>query len=84
MKEKILSKRPFKEKKNLGRKKKEYEGLGEHNKFSDDNIIRKIKRAVLQNVRIYINQKINSIYKYDNEKLNNENKLFKLYYKLTL
>ena len=78
VKEKILSKRPFKEKKNLGRKKKQYEGLGEHNKFSDDNIIRKIKRAVLQNVRIYINQKIISLYKYDNEKLNNVNKLFKL------
>jgi len=78
VKEKILSKRPFKEKKNLGRKKKQYEGLGEHNEFSDDNIIRKIKRAVLQNVRIYINQKINSIYKYENEKQINENKLFKL------
>ena len=42
-KRKNTPKRPFKEKKDLGRKKKEYEGLGLHNKFSDDNIIRKVK-----------------------------------------
>ena len=48
IKENILAKRPFKEQKNLGRKKKAYEGLGEHNKFSSDNIIRKVKHVILQ------------------------------------
>ena len=49
VKENIYSKRPFKEKKILGRKKKAYEGLGEHNKFSNDNIIRKVKHVILHN-----------------------------------
>ena len=58
VKENIYLKRPFKEKKLLGRKKKAYEGLGEHNKFSNDNIIRKVKHVILHN--IFINKKINS------------------------
>jgi len=60
--EKILSKRPFKEKKNLGRKKKEYEGLGLHNKFSDDNIIRKVKNTILKCIMEFINQKIKTVW----------------------
>ena len=60
--EKILSKRPFKEKKDLGRKKKEYEGLGLHNKFSDDNIIRKVKNTILKCIMEFINQKIKTVW----------------------
>ena len=45
----IYTKRPFKEtKKELGRNKKELEGLGEHNKYSDDNLIRKCKHVILE------------------------------------
>ena len=54
VKENIYSKRPFKEKKLLGRKKKAYEGLGEHNKFSNDNIIRKIKYVILHKIKYKI------------------------------
>ena len=57
IKKNLLSKRPFKEKKVLGRKKKENEGLGEHNKFSDDNIIRKIKHVILDSIMKFINKK---------------------------
>ena len=78
IKKNVLSKRPFKEKKVLGRKKKENEGLGEHNKFSDDNIIRKIKHVILDNVMKFINKKIHIIYSYQNEKEKKERELFKL------
>ena len=74
----ILSKRPFKEKKVLGRKRKENEGLGEHNKFSDDNIIRKIKHVILDNVMKFTNKKIHILYSYENEKVLRERELFKL------
>ena len=76
--EKILSKRPFKEKKDLGRKKKQYEGLGLHNKFSDDNIIRKVKNVILQNTMTFINSKIKNIYEYKNNKFSKEKKLLKM------
>ena len=76
--EKILSKRPFKEKKDLGRKKKEYEGLGLHNKFSDDNIIRKVKNTILKCIMEFINQKIKTVYGYKYEKDAKEKKLYKL------
>ena len=46
----IYIKKPFKEKKKLGRKIKLEENLGEHNKFSDDNIQRKLKNAILTNI----------------------------------
>ena len=78
VKENILSKRPFKDKKNIGRKKKEYKGLGEHTKFSDDNIIKKVKNAILQIIRIFINQKIQAVYACKDEKNFKEKKLFKL------
>ena len=78
VKENILSKRPFKDKKNIGRKKKEYKGIGDHTKFSDDNIIKKVKNAILQIIRILINQKIQTIYEYKDEKNIKEKKLFKL------
>jgi len=58
----IYTKRPFKEKKEIGRNKKEFEGLGEHNKYSDDNIIRKIKHVVLDGMRAFINEKLKILY----------------------
>ena len=84
IKKHILSKRPFKEKKTLGRKRKENEGLGEHNKFSDDNIIRKIKHVILDNVMKFINKKIKLIYFYRNEKILKDMELFKLKLKQNL
>ena len=78
VKENIYSKRPFKEKKLLGRKKKAYEGLGEHNKFSNDNIIRKVKHVILNNIMLFINKKIKSLYSYNDEKVIKERQLFKL------
>jgi len=78
IKKNLLSKRPFKEKKVLGRKKKEKEGLGEHNKFSDDNIIRKIKHVILDNVMKFINKKIHNLYSYESQKKKKERELFKL------
>ena len=66
IKENIYSKKPFKEKKLIGRKTKRNEGFGEHNKFSDDNLIRKCKHIVLDSVFVFINQKI--IENYSNNK----------------
>ena len=57
IKEKIYLKKPFKEKKILGRKKKSFADLGEHNKFSDDNIIRKCKHVILNSVLHFNKQK---------------------------
>ena len=78
VRENILSKRPFKEKKKIGRKKKEFEGLGQHNKFSDDNIINKIKHAILQKARIFINKKIKTLCVNEDGKILQKNVLFKL------
>ena len=78
VKHKIYLKRPFKEKKTLGRKRKLNEGLGEHNKFSDDNIVRKCKHAVLDSALKFINKKIKTIYSYEKEILPKEMKLLKL------
>ena len=49
----IYTKWPFKDKKELSRKK-EFEGFGEHNKYSDDNIIKKIKHVILEGMRAFI------------------------------
>ena len=78
VKKNIFMKRPFKETKSLGRKKKPYEGLGEHNKFSGDNIIRKIKHVILQSFLNFINKKIRVLYAYEGENVFKEKKLFKL------
>ena len=60
------------EKKLLGRKRKDSLTEGKHNKFSHDNIIRKIKSIILHIVYLFINDKIKEIYKnepgYDKEK----------------
>ena len=78
MKNNIYLKKPFKEKKLIGRKKKSNEGLGEHNKFSDDNLIRRIKNIVLDSVSVFINKKILSFYSGDNPNSLKEKQLFKL------
>ena len=78
IKEKILLKRPFKEKKILGRKIKIEEGLGEHNKFSDDNLIRKCKNLVLDSTSKFINKKIVKLYQNQNSKILKDKQLFKL------
>ena len=62
IKDNIYSKRPFKEKKKLGRKIKSDEIIGEHNKYSDDNILRKLKNAVLNDALEFINAKITEKY----------------------
>ena len=76
--EKIYLKRPFKEKKILGRKKKPHEGLGEHNKFSDDNILRKCKNVITDCVLKFINNKIKILYPNENEIFLKEKRLFKM------
>ena len=78
IKENIYLKKPFNEKKNLGRKKKSYEGLGEHNKFSDDNIIRKCKHVILDSIFVFINEKIKLFYSDMSKKALKERILFKL------
>ena len=78
VKQKIYLKRPFKEKKTLGRKRKLDEGLGEHNKFSDDNILRKCKHAVLNSILNFINKKIKTVYSNEDEMILKEKKLLKL------
>ena len=71
MRNNIYLKKPFKEKKLIGRKKKSSEGLGEHNKFSDDNLIRKVKNIVLETTSLFINQKIALAYSSDNQNSQN-------------
>ena len=69
IKENILSKKPFKEKKILGRKKKCEKILGEHNKYSDDNLIRKCKNIILGSAFNFINKKIMELYSETTQKL---------------
>jgi hypothetical protein len=54
------------------------EGLGDHNKFSDDNIMRKCKHAVLNSILSFINKKIKIVYSYENEMILKEKRLLKL------
>ena len=51
-----------KKKSQFGRKKARSGEGGKHNKFSDDNLRRKCKHIVLNEVLIFINDKINIIY----------------------
>ena len=51
-----------KPKRKCGRKRKNKENKKEHDKFSDDNIRRKCKHLVLQNVMNFINEKIYNMY----------------------
>lgn len=72
-KEKIVEKEKIeeKEKKMLGRKKKNSNEKGKHDKYSQDNIIRRIKtliiKLVLKKINIYINE-INEVYNMKNFK----------------
>jgi hypothetical protein len=50
---------PFKK---LGRKRKSENAKGEHNKFSDDNMRRKIKHVVLKSLMEFINNKIKEVF----------------------
>ena len=68
IKENIYLKKPFKEKKLIGRKTKRNEGFGEHNKFSDDNLIRKSKHIVLDSALVFINKKIIELYPSNSKK----------------
>ena len=56
--------------KKIGRIKKNSGLVGKHNKLSEDNIIRKVKRRFHENVRLYINREYN---KYCLEKKKNAN-----------
>ena len=49
-------------KKNLGRKRKSSNEIGEHNKYSEDNLIRKIKSFVISYLSNFINSFICRIY----------------------
>ena len=64
-------KKEKKEKKMLGRKKKGSNEKGKHDKYSQDNIIRRIKtliiKLVLKKINIYINE-INEVYNMKNSK----------------
>ena len=55
-------KKETKKKSTLGRKRREDSGSGEHNKFSDDNLRRKCKHLVLENIFNFINDKIKEKY----------------------
>jgi hypothetical protein len=78
IREDIYLKRPFKEKKLIGRKRKSDECLGEHNKFSDDNLTRKCKHMVLDSAFNYINQTINNLYSNEDKDILKNKQLFKL------
>ena len=51
--------------KKYGRKKKDDNSIGVHNKYTNDNIMRKIKHLVLKSFVSFFNKKLKSIYKED-------------------
>ena len=57
--------------KKIGRIKKNSGYIGKHNKLSEDNVIRKIKRRFLENVRIYINKEYKKYYMKNKKSMNN-------------
>jgi hypothetical protein len=79
MRQYLHLKRPFKEeKKKYGRKKKLNEGLGEHNKFSDDNLLRRSKHFALDSVLNFINKKIKILYSNESPNILKKKQLLKL------
>ena len=61
--EKTLDSKEFSEKKKrLGRKRKDDDTTGFHNKYSPDNIVRKCKHIILNQLMEFINNKIKEIY----------------------
>ena len=76
---KLFSKKPFKNSNNVvGRKKKSDESPSIHNKFSDDNLMRRCKHIILESILSFINKKIDKIYSKENKDILNQMKLFKL------
>ena len=66
----------FKMNKKLGRIKKNSKYKGKHDKLSEDNIIRKIKRRFHENLRLYINEEYNN-YRLKNKNLKKTNNWLK-------
>ena len=58
--------------KKYGRKKKDDNSKGIHNKYTNDNIVRKIKHLVLKSFVSFFNKKLKSIYKEDQNILKKE------------
>jgi hypothetical protein len=52
----------FVKKAKVGRKRKGDNSIGEHNKFSEDNILRKCLNLILNNAYEFLNERIKSIY----------------------
>ena len=52
--------------------------MGEHNKFTDDNLMKKYKNIVLESLLKFINQKIKELYSNDSKKALKKKQLFKL------
>ena len=68
----------YKMNKKIGRIKKNSGFIGKHNKLSEDNVIRKIKRRFLENVRLYINKEYKNYYLRKKININNNNWLKKI------
>ena len=68
----------YKMNKKIGRIKKNSGLIGKHNKLSEDNVIRKIKRRFLENVRLYINKEYKNYYLKKKININNNNWLKKI------
>jgi hypothetical protein len=68
----------YKLNKKIGRIKKNSGFIGKHNKLSEDNVIRKIKRRFLENVRLYINKEYKNYYMKKKININNNNWLKKI------
>ena len=80
MRKNINSEKAFTSKKmNRGRKPKLDEELRKHSKFSDDNILQKIKNICLNYFLKYINLKLLDLFKSDNSDDLNNKKLLYLY-----
>lgn len=73
---KIEKKYVSKEGSNLNKKRKRNDSENPHNKYSYDNILKKIKFIVLKNVRIFINDKIKELYNNNIGKGIDKKKLF--------
>ena len=84
LKEKIVNKikvndiKPLKGKKILGRKKKDTNEKGFHNRNTEDNMTRKCKHLILENTLIYLNDRIRKIYNNNIYNDNDEKELKKI------
>ena len=67
-----------KKNKRIGRIKKNSGFIGKHNKLSEDNVIRKIKRRFIENVRNYINKEYKKYYLKKNINIDNNNWIKKI------